>query len=165
MSASVRPARLSDAASLGCVRSAAIADADRTERTPQTSQAESSDLARLIEEQPGLVHVADSNGSVVGYLALQRAAHPAVRARSPIQLWQLYVVRPFHGTGVAAQLMSAALEHARTQRHDVIWLGVSQHNVRAMTFYRKQGFEALGLHEVGSAGHAHQDVVMLRAVR
>jgi hypothetical protein len=35
---------------------------------------------------------------------------------------------------------------------------------RALAFYRNHGFEALGVHEVGRASHAHGDVVMSRAV-
>jgi len=60
--------------------------------------------------------------------------------------------------------MSADLGHARAARHDVMWLGVSEQNHRAMAFYRRQGFEALGVHEVGTASHAHPDVIMSRAV-
>ena len=114
----------------------------------------------LIEKHAGQVYVAEVHGSVVGYLALQSGAHSAIEGLNPIQLWQLYVVPAFHGTGVAAQLMSAALNHARRHRHDVIWLGVSEQNMRGMAFYRKHGFEARGIHQVGSGEHAHRDVVM-----
>lgn len=162
---SVRPARASDAASLAAVNVAAsTAPADRAERTSRTAAPEVGRLAHLLERRTGLVYVAEARGSIVGYLALQRAAHPAVAGRSPIQLWQIYVIPSFQGSGVAAQLMSAALGHARAARHDVMWLGVSEENHRALAFYRKHGFEALGVHEVGSASHAHRDVVMSRAV-
>jgi len=161
----VRPARASDAASLAAVNAAAsTAPADRAEGMPGVSPSEIGPFARLLEPRTGLVYVAEGGGSIVGYLALQRAAHPAVTGRSPIQLWQLYVIPAFQGSGVAAQLMSAALGHARAARHDVMWLGVSEQNHRAMAFYRRQGFEALGVHEVGTASHAHPDVIMSRAV-
>jgi ribosomal protein S18 acetylase RimI-like enzyme len=107
-----------------------------------------------------LVYVAETHGSVVGFLALQREGHPAVVGRNPVKLWQLYVAPALHGSGVASQLMSAAMDHARTHLHDVVWLGVSEHNARGIAFYRKHGFKALGLHLVGAGGHAHQDVVM-----
>lgn len=162
---SVRPARASDAASLAAVNAAAsTAPADRSERTSRIAAHEVGPLAHLLEPRTGLVYVAEARGSIVGYLALQRAAHPAVAGRSPIQLWQIYVIPSFQGSGVAAQLISAALGHARAARHDVMWLGVSEENHRALAFYRKHGFEALGVHEVGSASHAHRDVVMSRAV-
>jgi diamine N-acetyltransferase len=162
---SVRPARASDAASLAAVNAAAsTAPADRAVGASPVPSPEIGAFAHLLEPRTGLVYVAEAGGSIVGYLALQRAAHPAVTGRSPIQLWQLYVIPPLQGSGVAAQLMSAALGHARAARHDVMWLGVSEENYRAMAFYRKQGFQALGAHEVGTASHAHRDVVMSRAV-
>lgn len=104
----VRPARASDAASLAAVNAAAsTAPADRAEGTSGVSPSEIGPFARLLEPRTGLVYVAEGGGSIVGYLALQRAAHPAVTGRSPIQLWQLYVIPAFQGSGVAAQLMSA----------------------------------------------------------
>jgi ribosomal protein S18 acetylase RimI-like enzyme len=153
----VRQGLAADAAHLATVRAAA-------EGASQNPQLDTEYFAHLIEQHPGLVYVAEAHGSVVGYLAMKRAAHAAVPARVPIQLWQLYLAPAFHGTGVAALLMSAALQQARRDQHDVIWLGVSEQNLRAIAFYRKAGFEALGRYEVGSAGHAHQDLVMSRPV-
>ena len=140
MASVVRTARASDAAAISAV-------------SPTTS-------ADLIERCAGLVYVAEADGSIVGYLALQLQAHPAVESRNPVQLWQIYVVPDFHGTGIAAGLFAAALEYARRHSHDVIWLGVSEHNARAVAFYRKHGFGALGLHGVGTGHREHEDLVM-----
>ncbi len=165
MIASLRPARASDAASLAALRAAASSPhADWAEERFQVPAPDTDYVAQLLEQCRGLVYVAEAHGAVVGYLAMQREAHPAVAARRPIQLWQLYVAPRFHGSGVAAQLMSAALAHARAGQHDVIWVGVAEGNLRGIAFYRKQGFEAVGVHEVGSASHAHQDVLMSRSV-
>jgi diamine N-acetyltransferase len=107
-----------------------------------------------------LTYVAETDGRVVGFIALQLASHPAVESRNPIQLWQIYVLPEFHGSGAANQLMAAAFGRARMHLHDVIWLGVSEHNGRGIAFYRKHGFGSLGLHQVGVGGHMHQDIVM-----
>jgi len=151
----VRVALNSDAATLAAVRAAADS---------QSGPSDPNYFGNLVRQNEGLVYVAQSNGSVIGYLVLQRTPHAAVAARKPIQLWQLYVAPAFHGSGVAGQLMNAAFVHARDQGHDVIWLGVSEHNERGIAFYRKQGFEAVGRHLVGLGEHTHQDVVMSRAV-
>lgn len=68
--------------------------------------------------------------------------------------------RRFHGTGIATELLAAAKEHARRHLHDVLWLGVSEHNARAIAFYRKHGFKSLGVHKVGAGHHEHEDVLM-----
>jgi len=135
---------MSDAAAIAAVNAAASGD--------------------LVERHAGLVYVAEADGSIVGYLALLNEAHPAVESRNPLQLWQIYVIPAFHGAGIAARLMAAAVEHACRNQHDVIWLGVSEHNVRAIAFYRKHDFNPLGLHRVGAGNHAHEDVLMSRQV-
>jgi len=147
----VRVALGSDAAMLAAVRTAA----DPTTEIPEPDHFE-----KLIDQNNGLVYVAESQRSVIGYLVLQRAAHTAVAASDPIQLWQLYVAPDFHGSGVAVQLVNAAFNHARDEMHDVIWLGVSEHNARGLAFYRKHGFKVVGRHLVGAAEHTHEDVVM-----
>lgn len=152
---SIRIAIGSDAAALAAVHAAASGS---REINPTR-------YAELIEQHAGLTYLAEANGSVLGFLILHKASHPAVEGHDPIQLWQLYVMPEFHGSGVAARLMAAALDHARKHRHDVIWLGVSEHNARGIAFYRKHGFEPLGLHQVGGGGHAHQDIVMSRVVQ
>ncbi len=154
-SALIRVALKTDATMLADVRAAA---------DPTSVPADPDYFGNLVSQNHGLVYVAQSQGSVIGYVVLQRAAHAAVAARNPIQLWQLYVAPPFHGSGVAGQLMNAAFVHARNRAHDVIWLGVAEHNERGFAFYRKQGFEAVGRHLVGSGEHAHEDVVMSRVV-
>jgi ribosomal protein S18 acetylase RimI-like enzyme len=151
----VRVALNSDAATLAVVREAA----DSQGGSPDPNYFEN-----LVRQNEGLNYVAQSNDSVNGYLVLQRIAHAVVAARNPLQLWQLYVVPAFHGSGVAGQLMNAAFVHARDKGHDVIWLGVSEHNERGIAFYRKQGFKAVGRRLVGLGEHTHQDVVMSRAM-
>jgi ribosomal protein S18 acetylase RimI-like enzyme len=61
--------------------------------------------------------------------------------------------------------MDAVIGHAQSQEHDVVWLGVSEHNERGMAFYRKRGFKAIGSHTVGSGEHSHKDVVMSYQLR
>jgi ribosomal protein S18 acetylase RimI-like enzyme len=160
MTTTVRPALTSDAPSLAAIKVATSPPRAVTDEPKRQSGPRFKAYTELIENHRGLVYVAETHGSVVGFLALQREGHPAVVGRNPVKLWQLYVAPALHGSGVASQLMSAAMDHARTHLHDVVWLGVSEHNARGVAFYRKHGFKALGLHLVGAGGHAHQDVVM-----
>ena len=146
----VRRAQRADAPLLAAVRDAVIPEQHTDLRQ----------LEELLVTSEDLVYVAQARDLVVGFSILQRQAHPAVPARNPIQLWQLFVLPSFHGTGIAAKLMDAVLGYARSKEHDVVWLGVSEHNLRGMAFYRKHGFTAIGCHIVGSGEHAHHDVVM-----
>jgi ribosomal protein S18 acetylase RimI-like enzyme len=151
----VRAAEMADAHALAAVRTA-LSPGEATIGTDDG-------FSDLIARNAGLVHVVCAAGTVVGYVVLQRASHPAVTARHPLQVWQIYVRPDFHGTGAAVRLMTAALGHARTHSHDLVWLGVSEANERARAFYRSQGFAERGIHRVGHGEHAHEDVVMARS--
>ena len=117
-------------------------------------------FSAMVQEHAGLVHIAEVKGSVVGYVALQHRTHPAVHGERPLQLWQLYVAPAFHGTGIAAQLMSVVFELAKLHGNAVVWLGVSENNARGIAFYRKHGFQPCGLHNVGAGDHVHPDLLM-----
>ncbi|RYB95658.1 GNAT family N-acetyltransferase [Nocardioides oleivorans] len=68
----------------------------------------------------------------------------AITLRPTIALERFYVHPDHHGSGVAAQLMSATLEAARASSARGAWLGVSEENGRANAFYARHGFEVVG---------------------
>ena len=87
-------------------------------------------------------------------------APPGVLARRPAEVVRFYVDRPWHGRGVAAPLMDACAAAARDA--DALWLLVYRINERALAFYRKQGFAAVGTHPYHFGGEVHDDIVMVR---
>ena len=58
---------------------------------------------------------------------------------------RFYIDTPVQATGIAHELMRAIEEVARREA-SAIWLGVWEHNRRAIAFYRKCGFETAGAH-------------------
>lgn len=78
--------------------------------------------------------------------ALLRAGSesPGVRGALPVEIERFYVDRRWHGRGLASPLMAAALEAAREAGGDVAWLAVWSQNSRALRFYEKEGFRAVG---------------------
>jgi len=67
-----------------------------------------------------------------------------VSGERPVNLSRLYVDRPFLGAKVGAALMRRSMDEARARGHDVLWLGVWEHNVRARAFYARWGFAEVG---------------------
>jgi len=86
----------------------------------------------------------------VGYLMNVGGGPPdtviagAVRMRPTVEISKIYVLESSHGSGVASRLMSVAVEDARTQGAQSVWLGVNKHNERANRFYERQGFVIVG---------------------
>lgn len=89
--------------------------------------------------------VAEHEEGLIGYAQLHRGeAPPCVRGTAPIELRRFYVRAAWHGTGLARDLMDAAIAHAAADGADVLWLGVWERNPRAIGFYRKCGFDEVG---------------------
>lgn len=57
-----------------------------------------------------------------------------------IELVRLYVLKEYHGTSVATDLMQYAFEYARQKGFQKIYLSVWEYNFRARGFYQKMGF-------------------------
>lgn len=81
-----------------------------------------------------VVHGAPSDPDVVA----------AIGASATTELSKLYVMPGHHGSGLASELMDAAVALAVAHGSPSIWLGVNQENVRANRFYAKHGFEIAG---------------------
>ncbi|HEY0930569.1 MAG TPA: GNAT family N-acetyltransferase [Gemmatimonas sp.] len=85
-----------------------------------------------------------------------------VRAARPLEIQRFYVDHAFHGRGIAQQMMMAALDHAASHSADVVWLGVWEHNPRAIRFYEKCGFFKAGAHRFRLGRDVQRDHVMMR---
>jgi ribosomal protein S18 acetylase RimI-like enzyme len=72
-----------------------------------------------------------------------------------IEIARIYAGQDMIGKGVGKALMEYCLTLARKQANDWIWLGVWEHNRRAIEFYKKWGFEKFGDH-VFMLGHEQQ---------
>jgi len=83
----------------------------------------------------------------VGYVRLLEHDPPPDIGDGPaIEIVRIYAEQSAIGKGVGAALMSASLDLAREKEKKWIWLGVWEHNHRAIAFYTKWGFEKFGDH-------------------
>ncbi|MDQ5979318.1 MAG: diamine N-acetyltransferase [Verrucomicrobiota bacterium] len=109
--------------------------------------------------------LAKEAGVIVGFAQLRwKGAPRCVEARSPAEIQRLYVVKDWHGRGVAQELMSACIEEIRNRGGDAVWLGVWERNPRAISFYRKFGFVEVGEHVFPLGTDPQRDIVMVRPV-
>lgn len=77
-----------------------------------------------------------------------------------VELARFYVDRGQHGRGVAQTLMNATIEAARELGGELLWLGVWEHNARAIRFYEKCGFRDAGSHPFLLGSDVQTDRVM-----
>jgi ribosomal protein S18 acetylase RimI-like enzyme len=119
--------------------------------------------SREISDPSIVTTVAESIGQLVGFTQL-RLFHgsKAVSFSRPAELQRIYVARDWHGKGLAQQLINNVLEEVARAGCDGIWLGVWENNPRALAFYRKCGFEAVGEHTFAVGHDLQRDVIMAR---
>jgi ribosomal protein S18 acetylase RimI-like enzyme len=83
----------------------------------------------------------------VGYVRLLEHKPPPGMGEGPaIEIVRLYAEKDVIGQGVGRALMRSSIDLARQRGMHWIWLGVWEHNHRAIAFYTKWGFEKFGDH-------------------
>ena len=89
---------------------------------------------------------------------------PGVTGNRPIELSRLYSHQEFLGQGVGQNLMDACFESAKSNGHDVMWLGVWEYNPRAQRFYEKNGFLMVGKHTFQLGSDPQTDLLMQKEI-
>lgn len=90
----------------------------------------------------------EEEGVTKGYIRInEKNEYPfdELKPYKCLELVRLYVLKEFHGTHVANDLMQFAVEFAREKGYDKIYLSVWEYNFRARGFYEKHGFINTGI--------------------
>jgi GNAT superfamily N-acetyltransferase len=101
-------------------------------------------VGRCVDEDPDCVQVAAHEEGLIGYVFVLPASLSFVWDAAVLN--EVYLDPPARGTGVADDLMAAALDCARAQDLplDRVVLDVDRANDRARAFYERWGFEHWG---------------------
>jgi diamine N-acetyltransferase len=167
----IRPARLSDAAFLAALaertfRETFAADNSEENINLHCAQKFSAEIqGKEISDPQMMTLLAEVAGELVGFAQL-RLAHGAtcVKGDRPAELHRIYVASAWHGRGVASELMRAVYAAAARAGCDCIWLGVWEHNPRAIAFYRKCGFSVVGDHVFMLGQDQQRDLILAAQV-
>jgi diamine N-acetyltransferase len=98
---------------------------------------------REIENPDGITLLFEEDGVLHGFVQLRRT--PDSRD-GEVEIARFYVDQTRHGRGVAPALMQETIATARELGASTVWLGVWEHNPRAIRFYEKSGFRDVGSH-------------------
>ena len=86
-------------------------------------------------------------GKLVGYTKVNLAAAQSdIQDPESLVVARLFTVEEVWGRGVGQFLLDAAFAFAKEKGKTYVWLGVWEHNARAIRFYEKNGFKAFGSH-------------------
>ena len=118
-------------------------------------------IAAELADAKSIFLIASFENKPAGYAKLVvDYIEPGVTAARPVELNRLYSHQEYLGKGVGQNLMDACFERARSDGHDVMWLGVWEYNPRAQRFYEKNGFRVVGTHTFQLGSDAQTDLLM-----
>lgn len=104
--------------------------------------------------------IAEVDGEAAGYAKIGPLKLPVETDGPAMLLDQLYVLKEYHGAGIAQNLMAWAFDEARRRGAEQMFLTVFIDNHRARRFYDRYGFEAVGRYEFMVGNHADEDIIM-----
>lgn len=82
---------------------------------------------------------------IIGYakMRVNLVENPDVMS---LEIERIYISKIYHGQKYGADLMQKCIDVALENNYESLWLGVWEHNPKAIKFYQKWGFEIFGTH-------------------
>lgn len=154
----IRIATPADAATIADLSRQTFYDAFAADNTPENmdkfmnEQFTREKLMAEVSDPASIFLLASIGDEVVGYARLRESSNPPELGSLPaIEIARIYAVTTTIRKGVGSTLMQRCLTIAQEKQRSVIWLGVWEHNKRAIDFYTKWGFQKFSEHifEVG----------------
>lgn len=107
------------------------------------------------------VLLGEIEGEIAAFAYMRDGVTPeCVTGPNPMEIARFYVDGRWHGRGLARTMMQAAAREAVRRGAETAWLGVWEHNPRAIAFYLKCGFIDVGSHVFMVGNDAQTDRLM-----
>lgn len=162
---SYRDASPSDGALLGGIARATFLDAfghlySREDLAIFLQQGSDAAYAAELVEPELDVRFAMLGDVPIGFVKVSPLKLPApASGRKPWELRQLYVFKPWHGTGIADELTRWAIDRARMRGAEDLWLSVYTENPRGRRFYARHGFIEVAPYAFHVGTQADEDIL------
>ncbi len=101
----------------------------------------------------------ESDNKIIGYakMRVNLVENPDPKA---LEIERIYIEKAFHGQKMGALLMQKCMDVSRKKGYQSLWLGVWEYNPKAISFYKKWGFEIFGTHIFQLGEDAQTDYLM-----
>lgn len=107
-------------------------------------------------------YIAWEEDNPVGYLKVNSgSAQTELQDETSLEIERIYVKKSHHGKKVGQLLYDQAVETAQHLKKSYVWLGVWEENLRALNFYRKNGFVEFDKH-IFRLGEEEQTDLMMK---
>ena len=119
-------------------------------------------LTTELNNTNSLFYFATLNNEVIGYLKLNFGeSQTELKDDKALEIERIYVSKDFYGKSVGQLLYNKAIQIAKQKKADYVWLGVWEKNLRAIAFYKKNGFLTFDKH-IFKLGNDEQTDLMMK---
>lgn len=119
-------------------------------------------LTSELNDENSQFYFALLDNKVTGYLKLNMGqAQTELLNDNALEIERIYILREFQGKNFGQQLYEKAIRVARQINADYIWLGVWEKNLKAISFYEKNGFIEFDKH-IFKLGNDEQTDIMMK---
>lgn len=118
-------------------------------------------LTSELEDEFSEFYFAKLGNRVIGYLKVNFGnSQTEIKDQKSMEIERIYVLKEFQGKQVGQLLYDKALEIAKSNNLEFVWLGVWEKNPRAIRFYEKNGFVEFDKHAFNLGGDLQTDIMM-----
>ncbi|HRG53619.1 MAG TPA: GNAT family N-acetyltransferase [Bacteroidia bacterium] len=149
----IRQATSSDLETLQLLSRQTFFEAFSSENTPEDMQSyldksfNDQQLTQELKNPDSAFYFAMSDQKEIGYLKVNEgAAQTELKNLQALEIERIYVKKEFQDKKVGQLLFEKALELAKLQGAPYIWLGVWEKNLKAIRFYKRNGFVEFDKH-------------------
>lgn len=170
---SVKPAQEADLPALALLESRTFRETfgnvyDRKDLEIFLSEKKSLSAITAAFNRPGCMYfILRDKDNAAGFIQLNLHRQPDNGTLLPepvMELEKIYVLTEYLGKGYGKILMDHAIAIAGKNFVRTLWLGVWEHNHRALAFYQKQGFSAFGEHHFTVGRQTDRDLLMAKVL-
>jgi ribosomal protein S18 acetylase RimI-like enzyme len=98
---------------------------------------------------------------VLAYLKINEAdAQTEQRKEASLEIERIYVRKSDQRKGIGQFLLDFSIQLTKDKGFNLIWLGVWEHNQKALQFYEKNGFNFFGKHSFFLGNDEQTDLLM-----
>lgn len=118
-------------------------------------------LTKELTNKYSQFYFATLENEVIGYLKINFGeSQTELKDNKALEIERIYVSKKFHGKNIGQLLYDKALEIAKEKNNDYVWLGVWENNMRAISFYTKNGFIEFDKHIFRLGNDEQTDIMM-----
>lgn len=119
-------------------------------------------LTEQVMDKYSEIYFAKFQDEVIGYLKLNFGKSQIhLQDETAIQIERLYLKKENQNKNVGQLLLDKAIEIAQFKRKNYVWLGVWEQNLRAIAFYKRNGFIEFD-HYIFTLGTDKQRDIMMK---